>query len=433
MSKIIFTTIGSLGDLYPQIAIAIELRNRGNEIVFAAMKEYRVMIEQLGFEFQPMRPDGTIMDTLEAIAQIKDANTGAEYCIRKLLMPNLRDTYTDLLAIAHDADAIIAGDIVYAAPLVAEKLGIPWISLALAPIALFSIADPSVPLWRFLAKLGELGLPINNRMVQLFKAVNKFWAEPIYQLRAELKLLPIYQNPLVDRSAAALVLAMFSAILAPPQLDWDRNTLLAGFTFYDGNELNSELPPALGQFLEIGEPPIVFTLGSAVVMIPGTFYQESIQAAIQLNRRAVLLIGNNPLPANLPANMIAINYVPHSQIFPHACAIVHQGGVGTTAQALRAGVPTLIMPYSYDQPDNAARVERLGTSRTIDCVKYTASTVANELRELLEQPQYAVTAAKISQIIQTEDGVSVACSAIIQTVQRLKSPLIIPSPPPQTN
>jgi rhamnosyltransferase subunit B len=112
-------------------------------------------------------------------------------------------------------------------------------------------------------------------------------------------------------------------------------------------------------------PPIIFTLGSAAVVTPGTFYQDSIESAKQLNRRAVLLIGNNPPPTNLPEEMIAVDYVPYSQILPHACAIVHQGGIGTTAQALRAGIPTLVIPYGNDQPDNAARVEHLGTSRTI--------------------------------------------------------------------
>jgi rhamnosyltransferase subunit B len=416
MSKIVLTTIGSLGDLYPQIAIAIELRRRGHEIVFAAMPEYRATITQLGFEFYPMRPDGTLMDTPAQIARIKDIKTGSEYCVRALLMPNLRDTYTDLLDSAQEADLIIAGDIVYAAPLVAEKLGIPWISLALAPITFYSLTDPSVPIQQFFDKLRGLGRTIDTRMIELFKAANKAWAEPIHQLRVELGLSQISKNPLIDRSSACLVLAMFSGMLAQPQSDWDRNTTLAGFPFYDGNDPNAALSPALQEFLAAGEPPIVFTLGSAIVMIPGSFYQESIAAARQLNRRAVLLIGKNPPPANLPTDLIAIDYVPHSQIFPHACAIVHQGGIGTTAQALRAGVPTLIVPYSYDQPDNAARVKRLGTSRTIDRDRYTASKVAQELRVLLENPEYATKAAEIGQLIQAEDGVRVACDAIIKKV-----------------
>jgi rhamnosyltransferase subunit B len=412
MSKIVFTTIGSLGDLYPQIAIAIELHRRRHTIVFAAMKEYSTIIEQLGFEFYPMRPDARIMENPESIAQIKDLKKGTEYCVRQLLMPNLLDTYIDLLASAKDATLIVAGDIVYAAPLVAEKLGIPWISLALAPSAFFSAQDPALALVQFSEKLRGSQRTINPRMIELFKAITKPWAEPINQLRTELGLSQISQNPLIDRSSAAVVLAMFSLVLAQPQSDWDQNTIVTGFTFYDGNGNKPALTSELQQFLAAGEPPIVFTLGSAVVMIPGTFYQESIEAAKQLNRRAILLIGKNPPPQNLAANMIAIDYVPYAQIFPHAAVIVHPGGIGTTAQALRAGVPTLIMPYSYDQPDNAARAARLGTSRTIDRPQYIASTVATELQILLENPMYAIKAAEISRMLQAEDGVRVACDAI---------------------
>jgi rhamnosyltransferase subunit B len=125
-----------------------------------------------------------------------------------------------------------------------------------------------------------------------------------------------------------------------------------------------------------------------------------------------LLIGKNTPPDRLSKDIIAIDYVPYSQIFPHACAIVHQGGIGTTAQALRAGRPTLIMPYSYDQPDNAARVKRLGTSRTIERKHYTAAIVAKELKALLENPNYAIKAAEIGRLVRMENGVSVACDAI---------------------
>jgi len=109
---------------------------------------------------------------------------------------------------------------------------------------------------------------------------------------------------------------------------------------------------------------------------------------------------------------LAVNYVPYSQICPHACAIVHQGGIGTTAQTLRAGRPTLIMPYSHDQPDNAARVKRLGISRTISRKQYSASRVAKELGELLENPNYRSKAAEIGGMIRSENGVAVACDAI---------------------
>jgi rhamnosyltransferase subunit B len=420
MSRIVVTTIGSLGDLHPQIALAIELRKRGHEIIFATMKEYGAIIEPLGFKFHPMRPDGTPINNPEEIAKMTDLKTGSEYVVRSWILPNLRDTYTDLLDSTKDADLIIAGDIVYAAPLVAEQLGIQWVSLALAPVAFFSAYDPSViPLFPFLVKLRGLGAPLNQVIIQLLKAVTKSWAEPIHQLRKELRLSQINYNPLVDKSSACLVLAMFSSILAKPQSDWDKNTVVTGFTFYEGDLNQGKLPLQLQQFLDTGEAPIVFTLGSAAVMVPGTFYQESVRAATQLNRRAVLLIGKNTSPNCLSKDIIAIDYVPYSQIFPYACAIVHQGGIGTTAQALRAGRPTLIMPYSYDQPDNAARVKRLGTSRTIDRSHYTAARVAKELQALLENPNYAAKAAEIARIIQMENGVSVACDAIEHQLKKI--------------
>jgi rhamnosyltransferase subunit B len=417
MSRILLTTIGSLGDLHPQIALALELRKRGHDIVFATMKEYGTIIEPLGFEFHPMRPDGTPINNPEEIAKMTDLKTGSEYVVRKWLLPNLCDTYTDLLDSAKDVDFIVAGDIVYAAPLVAEKLKIPWASLALAPVAFFSAYDPSViPLLPFLVRLRGLGTPLNQVIIQLLKTVTKSWIDPIHQLRTELGLSQINYNPLVDKSSACLVLAMFSSVLAKPQPDWDKNTVLTGFTFYEGDLNEGELTPELQRFLDIGKPPIVFTLGSAAVMVPGTFYQESIRAVRQLNRRAVLLIGKNTPPDNLSEDIIAIDYVPYSQIFPHACAIVHQGGIGTTAQALRAGRPTLVMPYSYDQPDNAARVERLGTSRTISRKQYSAVRVARELHELLDNPKYAAKALEIGRIIRSENGVVVACNAIVERI-----------------
>lgn len=412
MSRIVVTTIGSLGDLHPKIAIALELRQRGHDVVLATHKGYQAKIEALGFEFHEMRPDGT--DDPAELARMTDRKTGSEYVVRNWLLPSLRDTYTDLMSVAKDADFMVSGEIVYAARLVAEKLEMRWATSALSPFSFFSAYDPSVIAFLpFLAKFHRFGVSINQAIIQLLKTVAQSWVEPIHQLRAELGLPKRSGNPIIDdKFSPYLVLAMFSSVLTKPQPDWAANTIITGFTFYDGNRSEPDLTPGLQQFLDVGEPPLVFTLGSAAVGNAGNFYQESIQAATELNRRAVLLIGGNTPPDNLSRDIIAVNYAPYSQVFSRACAIVHQGGIGTTAQALRAGRPTLIMPYTYDQPDNAARVQRLGTSRTINRKHYTASRVAKEVSELLENPSYAAKATEIGRLIQAEDGVRVACDAI---------------------
>lgn len=414
MSRIVLTTIGSFGDLHPKIALALELRHRGHEVVLATHQEYQGKIEALGLNFHRIRPDNTALNDPQEMAKMMDLKTGTEYVIKNWIGANLRETYTDLIEGAKDADFIITGEGVVAARLVAETLEIPWAFVVLQPASFLSIYDPSVlPILPFLAKFRGLGSLANRGIIQLSKVMSRSWAEPIHQLRRELGLPPLRGNPFInDKYSPYLVLAMFSWVFAKPQSDWPANTLITGFSFYDGSENGVQLPSDLEQFLEAGEPPVVFTLGSAAVMTPGQFYEESLSAAKLLNRRAVLLIGKNDPPKNLSDNIIAVSYVPYSQIFPHACAIVHQGGIGTTAQALRAGRPTLVMPYSHDQPDNAARVERLRTSRTIARKQYQAARVAQQLRELLDNSSYRAKAAEIGQIIQAENGVSLACNAI---------------------
>ncbi len=414
MSRIVVTTIGSLGDLHPYIALAIELRDRSHEIVFVTVKDYAPKIESLGFEFQPLRPDYTAIDDPQIMAQMMDRYQGTERVFKDFLLANFRESYTALLAAAKDADFIVAHEVVFAAALVAEQLRLRWAVCTLAPGSFFSAYDPFViPPYPFLAKL-PFGVPVNRLVRELAKIATRDWGKPIRQLRRELGLAPIIGNPVIDaKFSPYLVLALFSRAIGAPQPDWPPHTIQTGFTFYDG-ESERAIAPALQQFLAAGEPPIVFTLGSTAVLTPGEFFQTSVAAAQRLNRRAVLLIGNNPPPVNLSDRIVAFDYAPYSAIFPHAAAIVHQGGIGTTAQALRAGRPTLIMPYSHDQPDNAARVERLGTSRTIAREDYFPDRVAQQLADLLTNDRYATTALAVSQMLQAEDGVKLAGDAIEQ-------------------
>ncbi len=412
MSRIVLTTIGSLGDLHPMLAIGLALRERGHDVVFAVVKQFSDRIQALGFEVQPIRPDQASPDDPEMIAQMMDLQKGTERLLRDYIFANLQETYTDLLAIAQGADFILTGEVVYASRLVAEKLEIPWAFCALSPASIFSVYDPPVlPTLEGMAKLRSLPF-INRGLKNLARLATRTWAKPLHQLRRELKLSPIGNPILDDKFSPHLVLALFSSVLATPQIDWPSNTVQTGFTFYDGTLEGTGIAPELQDFLAAGESPIVFTLGSAAVFDPGDFYRDSIQAVQQLNRRAVLLMGQNLPPENLPESIIAWDYVPYSEIFPHASAIVHQGGIGTTAQALRAGRPTLVMPYSHDQPDNAARLERLGTSRTIPRQHYQATRAARELRAMLESPNYAAQAAAVAQIVQTEEGARVACDEI---------------------
>ena len=141
--RIVIATIGSLGDLHPCIALAQELGRRGHCVTIASNAYYRSKVEELGIEFHPIRPSWNPTDP-DLSRQCEDLRRGLEVLYRKLLLPELRGTYDDLISVAASADLMIASELVYAAPLVAEKLSLPWASEILSPLSFFSSHDPSL-------------------------------------------------------------------------------------------------------------------------------------------------------------------------------------------------------------------------------------------------------------------------------------------------
>ncbi len=411
--RIVLAPYGSLGDLHPMLALAIELRTRGHDVVINSLENYREKIDKLGFEFYPLRPD-VDPENREFARELMDAKNGTERIIKDLMMANLRPMYEDLMTACEGADALISGEIVFAAPSVVEKTGIKWITTSLAPISLFSAHDPSVfPNAEWLQHLHFLGAGFHRFLFYAIRGTIKNWYLPYKRFRRELGLNPKHDPIFIDKYSNLLHLAMFSKVLGKPQPDWHSPTLQSGFCFYDGQQDLGVMPEKLTEFLDAGEPPIVFTLGSAAVMDARDFFEESIEAARILERRAVLLYGifNEP-PEGLDENVVGFDYAPYSQIFPRAACVVHQGGAGTTAQALRAGVPQLIMPYSHDQPDNAARCKRVGVAEVISRDDYDAESAANELKNLLADGDYKLNAVEASKKVKSEHGTKTACDAI---------------------
>jgi rhamnosyltransferase subunit B len=416
--KIVLAVFGSLGDMHPMNALGLELKRRGHHVIFAAMEFYREKIELLGFEFRPMRPHLDPQDR-ELGRRLMDAKKGSELLLRELILPNLRPMYEDLSRAVAGADLLISTEVVFAAPSVAEKTGIKWITTTLAPGTFLSAYDPFVPptaLW--LRHFRFLGNAFHGAMFGLVRRIIESWFAEYREFRRELGLKEA-GNPLFEGKSELLNLAMFSKVLGKPQPDWPPSTLQTGFCFYDGQADYGAMSGELAAFLERGAPPVVFTLGSAAVMDARDFFEESARAARLLGRRAVLLYGifNEP-PKNLDENIVGFDYAPYSEIFPRAAAVVHQGGVGTTAQVLRAGVPHLFMPYSHDQPDNAARCERLGVAKIIARGRYRAESAARALGELLGDETYRAKAAEAAKVVKAEHGTQVACDAIEEILKK---------------
>jgi UDP:flavonoid glycosyltransferase YjiC (YdhE family) len=302
-------------------------------------------------------------------------------------------------------------------PIVARMRRLRWVSSVLAPISLFSAYDPPVlPQLPGLHHLLTLHPAIARGFYRLVRSQLDKLIAPVYDLRAELGL-PRGEQPLMaGQHSPGCVLALFSRVLAVPQLDWPKHTVVTGFPFYDRRDFfgETETPPGLIEFLDAGTPPIIFTLGSSAFWVAKNFYRDSAVAAGALGRRALLLIGHaRNLPAGpLPDGVAAFEYAPYSEVLPRACAIVHQGGVGTTGQGLRSGKPVLILPHAHDQFDNAARVSRLGCGRVLPRPHYSAESAISELRALLDDARYAERAAETALIVRQENVARAAADAI---------------------
>ena len=415
--RIILSNIGTLGDINPLIAIALELKRRGHTPVMTLPEVYRSRTAPLGLEFHPLRPDIDPENTKLA-EMVYDVKKGTETGLREFLFPVLRETYSDLLDAAtkpERADLLLVGELNYTGPIVAEITGIPWASYVLAPFSFFSAFDPPVlPPYPRLARADKLK-GMGRAMKRLARFVTRKWPEPIFELRRELGLAK-GKNPLFDaKHSPNLVLALFSRALGAEQKDWPEHTLITGFCFYDADSGNAELPEHLKRFLDEGEAPVVFTLGSAAVLAAGDFYTQSALAAMKLGVRAVLLVGTdarNRPQQGLPESICVAEYAPYSKLFPRAALVVHQGGVGTTAQCLRAGRPMLIMPYSHDQPDNARRMRRLGVARVIQKAHYEPNRVARMIQGMMAEPLFDMRSRNAAEVIARENGVKTACDAL---------------------
>ncbi len=415
--RIVLSNIGTFGDINPLVALALELKRRGHVPVMALPEVYRPKIVPLGLIFHSVRPDIDPTNSI-LVEMVYDVRHGTEHGLRDFLFPALRQTYDDLLAAAtlpDRADLLLLGELNYAGPLVAEVTGIKWASYVLAPLSFFSAFDPPVlPPYPKLARADKLA-GFGRVIRRLARFTTRKWPEPIHDLRRDLGL-DRGANPLFDaKHSPHLVLAMFSKAFGVEQKDWPPNTLITGFCFYDSDAGNAALPAHLGEFVSAGAPPVVFTLGSAAVLAAGDFYEVSAKAAMSIGIRAVLLIGTDPrnrLQQALPESICVAEYAPYSALFSRASMVVHQGGVGTTAQCLRAGKPMLIMPYSHDQPDNARRMLRLKVSKTIQKSSYTPGRVARGLRSILDDPTYADRAKTLAEQLAHEDGVKNACDAL---------------------
>ncbi|WP_448661277.1 nucleotide disphospho-sugar-binding domain-containing protein [Sphingomonas sp. CJ20] len=420
--RITIATVGSLGDLHPFIAIGRALAARGAAPVMAVPLDHVDKCRNAGLEAEAMLGSfadlarDTGLDDAEVVRRVL---RDQDFLVRRLLLPPLTDSADRLARIAAGSQAMVGSLFALAAPIAAERARIPFVSAVLQPMAWLSPEDPGTgPNFRLFARppLGSIGRGWNRAVARLMAAeLRRRYAPAINAVRAAQGLAATRRTPLLEAGTApALSLGLYSPALAPLPADAPAPARLTGFPWFDSDDGAAPvLPPDIAAFLAAGPPPLVVSLGSFVPYAEQNLYRRAAEAARALGLRAILLTGE-PLGIE-GADLLVSRYAPHSLLFPHAAAIVHHGGVGTTGQALRSGRPQLIVPFMGDQYDHGARITRLGVGLTTLPGRFAKGGAAL-IERLLEEPTFATRAAAVAAAMAEEDGASAAAEAILGVV-----------------
>jgi UDP:flavonoid glycosyltransferase YjiC (YdhE family) len=209
-----------------------------------------------------------------------------------------------------------------------------------------------------------------------------------------------------------LNLCLFPDWFALPQPDWPSQTRLTSFVYYDKQSEKDVIPDTVNEFLNAGSAPIIFTPGTAMKHA-NQFFLDCIDACQLLGRRGVLLTQHpEQLPDELPQDIRHYAYLPFSKVLPRAVALVHHGGIGTTAQAIAAGIPQMIRPMAHDQPDTAARVVKLGIGVSLSPKKFNAASLAEKINTVITSQQVLDRCKTYSRKINPEQSLNDTCTLI---------------------
>ena len=408
--EILLPTLGSSGDVHPTIAVALALKSRGHRATILTNEFYGEQIRSAGIDFVPL---GTIAEGEKVLSdpRLWDVNKGFQCIAQLVIVPNLRRLYRLIEERRGPRTVVAASGICLGARVAQEKLSVPLATIHLQPSMLRSVHGAG--------KVGRL--PLGPAVPGVLKKafywmadkflIDRELAPSLNAFRRELGLPPVTRIFGGYIHSPQLVLGLFADWFAPIQPDWPPNLQLPGFTLYDASGY-AEVSKEVEEFLSSGPPPLLFTPGSGAATLQ-EFFRESVEAC-RIGGMRGMLVTNFPeqLPRDLPSGVRAFSYVPFSRVLPRCAAMVYPGGIGTLAQTIRAGLPHLVVPHAHDQPDNAARVQKLGLGKFMYPEQYCGPAVAATLKEMLSDAQLLARCKQFAGRIQPDAALAQTCSLI---------------------
>ena len=392
----VILSVGSLGDLYPFLSLAHTLRQRGHRVTFCGLTYHADSVQQAGIPFIGI---GTRDDYLQ---RIRDPDLWHPVKGFQVFLRNCREhlsqSYHDFMRFASGESYVVLAHPFALPSADLFRLLHPQASIVavhLAPASIRSCADP--------LQIGSLRIPSwcpkSVRKV-LWWLVDTYMLDPaavpeINEVRQSHGCPPIthFMQHLMD--APDLTLLLFPAWYAARQADWATEMLQGVFPLFDPRT-NETLSDELQSFLKSGDAPLVFTPGTAHCHA-AAYFQTALTTVQRLGKRAIFLTQYpEQLPPQLPSNVLWQAYVPLQVLLPHVAGIIHHGGIGTTAEALRAGVPQLLVPFAWDQFDNASRVQSLGVGASLHAMRLNVRNMTAQLRNLLQSHSVALRCREVA-------------------------------------
>jgi UDP:flavonoid glycosyltransferase YjiC (YdhE family) len=417
--RIAVLAVGSRGDVQPLVALAAGLRSAGHDVTLATSPVHARLVHGAGVAFVPLEGDpNDLMAAAQSRAWQAAGHNPARFrtSLGELVRPLADQLLEDSWAACEDAEALVWTPLSPIGYHLAEALGIPGLLAALQPLTpnteFVCPPLPRLPLPRLLAASYNAGAPrvVEQAAWLLFRSMASQW-------RARLGLAPAsLRSPYARmRAQGAPVLYGFSSRVVPKPASWGEEQLITGYWFHDGG---SQWRPAraLERFLAAGSAPIGITFGGMAGGTAARALGAALEALGFSGERAVVIGGDlDRVPAALLDHVFPLAEVPHDWLFPQLSMVVHHGGAGTTAAALRAGVPSVVVPFFADQPFWGHRVHRIGAGpRPVPARRVSPADLVAAFDKALHDPSVRAHAALAGRLLSAEDGVQNAVLAIEQ-------------------
>jgi rhamnosyltransferase subunit B len=411
----VLTPVGSAGDVNPFVIVGRELRRRGHRVTVIAPEVFAGVVSNAGLELVVV---GTAEEYERATnnPDLWHPRRGVAVALNEVVK-HLRPAYAAIKRVYEPNETMLVGHALsFFARVFEETHRVAAATLHLAPSIFRSdFRQPILPsgsdisAWPRWAKRA------------LWWGVDRFLVDPIVapplnSWRAELGLAPASRMFDAWFHSPQRLVGLFPRWFGDPQPDWPPQLRLTGFVLSDESCVPDEKLPGqsigLEEFVRAGQAPIVFTPGTAN-RHAAAFLRAAIDATAAIGRRAILVTRyRDHLPASLPPHVHHASYAPFDRLFPRVSAVVHHGGIGTCAQGLAAGVPQLVMPMGFDQPDNAVRLARLGVGEAIPPSQFTGERVGAALTRLLSSDTVATRCRRWSAETNSTSGVVNACDLL---------------------